>query len=177
MLGIASICIGHCILCDQNLSEAESHFDESAFKYANRMKFQGYEQKYNLLSPNRTIGSKHHQQAVQILCQLSQDREVSFPSAFLQLYLDRHAGVGQQEVCRCLMHLGVSYTLENVVDQILAVDIVLKMPEHPKVAIKVISLLPRNLFSADLVVMIFLTISRHIVACSKACQVYAGKKC
>lgn len=55
----------------------------------------------------------------------------------LQLYLDRHAGIGQQEICRCLMRLGVTYTLENIVDHILAVDIVLKLPTYPKVAIKV----------------------------------------
>jgi len=35
------------------------------------------------------------------------------------------------------MRLGISYTLENVVDGVLAVDIVLKIKEHPKMAIKV----------------------------------------
>ena len=40
------------------------------------------------------------------------------------------------------MRLGVSYCLENIVDQILAVDIVLKLPTHPKAAIKVMILDP-----------------------------------
>lgn len=55
----------------------------------------------------------------------------------LQLYLDRHGGNTQQEVGRCLMQLGITYTLENVVDNVLAVDMILKLPQHPKVAIKV----------------------------------------
>lgn len=55
----------------------------------------------------------------------------------MQLYLDRHAGNTQQEICRCLMQLGISYTLENIVDHVLAVDMILKLPQHPKVAIKV----------------------------------------
>ena len=55
----------------------------------------------------------------------------------VQLYLDRHAGNAQQEVCRCLMRLGIPYALEDKIDAFLAVDIVLRMPEHPKVAIKV----------------------------------------
>ena len=55
----------------------------------------------------------------------------------MQLYLDRYSGNVQQEICRCLMRLGIPYTLENVVDKVVVVDVVLKIPDHPKIAIKV----------------------------------------
>ena len=35
------------------------------------------------------------------------------------------------------MQLGITYTLENIVDNFLTVDMILKLPQHPKVAIKV----------------------------------------
>ena len=55
----------------------------------------------------------------------------------MQLYLDRYTGTAQQEICRCLMRLGIPYTLENVVDKVVVVDVVLRLPDHPKIAIKV----------------------------------------
>ncbi len=58
----------------------------------------------------------------------------------MQLYLDRYSGNVQQEICRCLMRLGIPYTLENVVDKVVVVDVVLKIPDHPKIAIKVCDL-------------------------------------
>lgn len=54
----------------------------------------------------------------------------------LQLYLDRHGGNTQQELCRCLMQLKIPYALENVVDALLPVDIVLQLPQQRRVAIK-----------------------------------------
>lgn len=54
----------------------------------------------------------------------------------LQVYLDRYSGNVQQEICRCLMRLGIPYTLENVVDKVVVVDVRLKIPEHPKIALK-----------------------------------------
>ena len=55
----------------------------------------------------------------------------------MQLYLDRNVGSMQQEVCRCLMRLGINFDLENTIGGVLAVDIVLRMPDHPKLAVKV----------------------------------------
>ena len=36
-----------------------------------------------------------------------------------------------------MMRLGIPYTLENVVDKVVVVDVVLKIPDHPKIAVKV----------------------------------------